>query len=194
MVNNMEEKRDLRIQKTYDALITAFQELLTEKTFEEITVKELCSRARTRTATFYTHFRDKYDFFSFMVRELRKSFAKEAELIYSQTEAAEYYTALVRNGMDYLERNNKMANSIRNNSMLIGIMQFMPDEITEELRQHLLRDSAEYAQMNRPDVLLQFLIGGLNQVTEWWFTNRNKLSKEDVASDVNAIIRALLRL
>lgn len=192
MVKNMEEKRDLRVQKTYDALIAAFQDLLAEKSFEEITVKELCARAKTRTATFYTHFSDKYDFFSFMVKELRRSFAKDAELTYNKEEASVYYTALVRKGMDYLERNDKMASSVKSNSVLIGILQFMPDEITEELRQHLCRDYDGYEKLNDPNVLLQFLIGGMNQVTEWWFANRRSLRKDVITSDVNTLIKAIL--
>lgn len=188
----MEEKRDLRVQKTYDALIAAFQEMLSEKSFEEITVKELCARAKTRTATFYTHFSDKYDFFSFMVKELRRSFAKDAELTYNKEDTSAYYTALVCKGMDYLEHNEKLANSVKGNGMLRGMLQFMPDEITEELRRHLHRDCDGYEKLNESDVLLQFLIGGMNQVTEWWFANRRSLHKDAVSSDVDAIIKAML--
>ena len=50
-----EGRTDLRTQKIYDALINAFSELLEEKDFEKITVKELCEKARTRTATSVLH-------------------------------------------------------------------------------------------------------------------------------------------
>ncbi len=53
---------DLRIQKTYAALTGAFIDLLQIKSFEQITVKELCDNAIVRTATFYNHFADKYAF------------------------------------------------------------------------------------------------------------------------------------
>ena len=131
-----------------------------EKNFEEITVKELCVRAKTRTATFYTHFSDKYDFFSFMIKELRRSFVKDAELTYNKEDASAYYTALVCKGMDYLEHNEKLSNSIKGNGMLQG--------------------------------MLQFLIGGMNRVTEWWFANRKNLCKDAVSSDVGIVIREIL--
>ena len=63
----MDKKLDLRTQKIYVALIKAFEELLQEKSFEEITINELCDQAQTRRATFYKHFSDKYDFFQFML-------------------------------------------------------------------------------------------------------------------------------
>ena len=61
----MEPKLDLRIQKTYLSLHNAFTELLEEKKFEEFTVNELCERAMIRRNTFYKHFADKYEYFTF---------------------------------------------------------------------------------------------------------------------------------
>ena len=58
----MEKKSDLRVRKTYEALMRAFEDLLTGKTFDDITVNELCERAMIRRPTFYSHFEDKYDF------------------------------------------------------------------------------------------------------------------------------------
>ena len=93
----MKEKRtDLRTQKVYDALIEAFTELLSEKTFEKITVKELCDRARTRTATFYNHFEDKYDFFAFMILEKRRAFMEEPRLAAENEKPEEYYISFIR--------------------------------------------------------------------------------------------------
>ncbi len=61
---------DLRIQKTYAALTGAFIDLLQIKSFEQITVKELCDNAIVRTATFYNHFADKYAFADFVIRDM----------------------------------------------------------------------------------------------------------------------------
>lgn len=188
----MQEKRDLRVQKTYEGLINAFQELLKEKTFEEITVKELCACAKTRTATFYSHFSDKYDFFAFMVKELRKSFSDNVEVTYSKSEPTDYYTTLMKNGLEYLEMHDKMANTIKSNNMLVGMLQFMPDEMTNELKKHLSADLPEYSQLKHPDLVIQFLLGGMNQVTEWWFVNRKSISKEEVVKDIDIILNKLL--
>ena len=192
MDKNDPEKIDLRIKKTYDALTVAFQELLQEKSFEEITVKELCSRAQTRTATFYTHFEDKYDFFFFMVKELRKSFARNVETIYDKSNAADYYINLLRCCMNYLEENDKMITSIRSSSMLIGMLHLVQDDMTDELRKHLKQDAKSFEMLQNPDILIQFLIGGLNQVTEWWFTQKKNINKETTLSDTNIIISNML--
>lgn len=43
----MEKKNDLRVQKTYRALMAAFEALMAEETFDDITVNELCARAHS---------------------------------------------------------------------------------------------------------------------------------------------------
>lgn len=70
----MEVKLDLRIYKTYKALHEAFTEILEHKSFEDLTVNELCDKAMIRRATFYKHFADKYEYFNFYLSELREEF------------------------------------------------------------------------------------------------------------------------
>lgn len=65
----MEQKLDLRIQKTYLALSGALLEAMGEKPFEDIRVNELCDRAMVRKSTFYKHFGDKYELLAFVVRQ-----------------------------------------------------------------------------------------------------------------------------
>lgn len=69
----MEEKTDLRIRKTYKALCDAFVTILEKKRFDDLTVNELCDEATIRRATFYKHFADKHDFFSFLSAKSRIS-------------------------------------------------------------------------------------------------------------------------
>ncbi|MEC4184827.1 TetR/AcrR family transcriptional regulator [Adlercreutzia sp. R21] len=47
---------DLRVQKTIDGIYSAFEDLICEKDFDKITVKELCDRARVNKKTFYRYY------------------------------------------------------------------------------------------------------------------------------------------
>ena len=75
----MEKKNDLRVQKTYRALMAAFEALMAEETFDDITVNELCARALIRRPTFYSHFEDKYDFLRFYLNEIQWQIESEAD-------------------------------------------------------------------------------------------------------------------
>ncbi|MBB6729856.1 TetR/AcrR family transcriptional regulator [Cohnella sp. CBP 2801] len=52
---------DLRVVRTQQAIRDALVELIEEKGFEAMTVKDITSRARINRGTFYAHYQDKYD-------------------------------------------------------------------------------------------------------------------------------------
>lgn len=54
-------KNDPRAKKTRRYLQQAFIELLSEKDFQDITIKDITDRAELNRATFYGHFQDKYE-------------------------------------------------------------------------------------------------------------------------------------
>jgi len=56
----MEKKQDLRVVKTLEAIKKAFFELLEEKGFEAITIKDITEKARINRGTLYAHYHDKY--------------------------------------------------------------------------------------------------------------------------------------
>lgn len=50
------KKLDRRVEKTRNSIITAFKEMIIEKEFKEITIKELAERANINRKTFYLHY------------------------------------------------------------------------------------------------------------------------------------------
>ena len=92
---------DLRIQKTYAALTRAFTNLLKTKSFEQVTVKELCDAAIVRTATFYNHFSDKYEFADFIIRDMLQRYHRDnADL--SRLSGHAYYESLISGAFSLL--------------------------------------------------------------------------------------------
>lgn len=179
----MEKKLDLRTKKIYDALIKAFEELLEEKSFEEITINELCDRAQTRRATFYKHFSDKYDFFQFMLRELRNEMIEEIQDSIAVQTPENYLHTLVDVGLLFMERNRKLLLSIDNNSVAGGMLQTITDQMYDENRFQFLLDD---------EIAVQFLIGALNQCGRWWITHTNKVSRKEMQERLYKIVDAYM--
>lgn len=69
MENDKTMNEDKRILKTKRNLKNTLIELLDEKMFEQITVKEICERSQTSRITFYTHFADKYELLDSIFQE-----------------------------------------------------------------------------------------------------------------------------
>jgi AcrR family transcriptional regulator len=56
-----ESNTDLRVIRTKESIRDALVELIDEKGFEAITVKDITTRAKINRGTFYAHYQDKYD-------------------------------------------------------------------------------------------------------------------------------------
>ena len=62
-------KIDPRIVRTRQLLFQAFQSLLAEKTFDQISVQDVAERSTLNRATFYDHFTDKFALLEAMIGE-----------------------------------------------------------------------------------------------------------------------------
>lgn len=66
----MNESTDRRILRTKAVIRGALTELIEEKGFEALTVKDITTRANINRGTFYLHYRDKYDLLEQSEQEL----------------------------------------------------------------------------------------------------------------------------
>ncbi|WP_440857133.1 TetR/AcrR family transcriptional regulator [Staphylococcus shinii] len=65
---------DLRVIKTKQALSRSFFQLLKEKKFSNITVRNICDFALVHRTTFYQHFLDKYDLLFYLINLFTKDY------------------------------------------------------------------------------------------------------------------------
>lgn len=60
--------RDVRVRKTYSQLLQGTIKLLSEKSFDDISVSEICKVSNVHRATFYKHFNDKFEFLNVCIK------------------------------------------------------------------------------------------------------------------------------
>jgi AcrR family transcriptional regulator len=63
------EKLDPRVRRTHQLLARAFVDLIQENGFQAVNVQDITARAGINRATFYAHFKDKYDLLDYYIRE-----------------------------------------------------------------------------------------------------------------------------
>ena len=73
----MPEHTDLRIQRTRILLCDTLINLIAEKGFDAISVKDIAERAMINRATFYRHFEDKYALVTYIFKEAIAQMFKE---------------------------------------------------------------------------------------------------------------------
>lgn len=70
-----ENYTDLRVIRTLESIKAALVELIEEKGFDAITVKDITTRAKINRGTFYAHYQDKYDLMNKCQEEIIRGLA-----------------------------------------------------------------------------------------------------------------------
>ena len=70
------ESTDIRIQKTKKSIEDAFLNLIKEKSFADITIKDLCDEAMISRSTFYAHYKDKYNLLEYFFDKIISNFTE----------------------------------------------------------------------------------------------------------------------
>lgn len=76
-----DKKIDLRVQKTKEAIVNTFREMVCEMDANEITVKELTERARIHRKTFYLHYTCIEALFENVLKEAASLYFEEIDKI-----------------------------------------------------------------------------------------------------------------
>ena len=157
----MEEKLDLRIKKTYLSLHNAFDALLEEKRFEELTVNELCDRAMIRRTTFYKHFADKYEYFTFYIREVVSTFQDRLAPDVTDGEVDAYLMHMCRELVHFVKDHDKLVQNIKNSSMFPMLLSILLEQIGFDVAQVLRRAKQESMTKAQIEGTAAFYAGGL---------------------------------
>jgi AcrR family transcriptional regulator len=76
-MKSSEEQGDLRVRRTHKLLWEALMAELSARSFEEITVTDICERAMVHRTTFYKHYEDKYALLEQGMRQMYEALLAE---------------------------------------------------------------------------------------------------------------------
>lgn len=160
----MEDKTDLRIQKTYLLLHNAFTQLLEEKRFEDFTVGELCDRAMIRRATFYKHFADKYEYFTFYMKEIMVTFQERLAPDVIDGDVGDYLMHMSLELLQFMKEHNTLVQNIKNSSVFPLLLNILLDQMSADTQQVLCRSIYGALEKKSIEGIAAFYAGGLSNV------------------------------
>ena len=188
----MDKKMDLRIQKTYKALTTTFIEMLEEKRFEDITVNELCDRAQVRRATFYKHFGDKYEFFTFFIKEIQAEFDREISDSQSTVMPIDFYVNIVHHTMQFVIQKDKLVQSILNSGYFHSLLRILTEQIEYDILQKLKEDAGHgYQLIAAPEVMAHFFTGAITETLQWWLMQKKPMPQQLIEEQLSSMMKAV---
>ena len=188
----MEKPLDLRIQKTHKALIDAFLQLLQTKRFENITINELCELAMVRRATFYKHFADKYEFFTFFVQWIQNEFRNRFAHKEQDRNGVSPYIDIIRFALDFLDENETLVHSVMESSAFPLLLDLISEQIILDVKERLQTDQNNGKELLLSPELMAFsYTGALLNILRWWIGHKNQMSKEEIISQIQKVFDKL---
>ena len=173
---------DLRVVKTIKGIKTAFEELICEKDYEKITVKELCDRARINKKTFYHYYEDLNALLSEMQSELSagfidrvKDFALPEEL---DKVNREFFLYAAEQGLAY----EKITCG--------GSYHEIRDQMTDQVNAAGWNGSEKYQSLSEFEkkLLMDFVNNAVLGAYRQWVEDGKKLPMEEVINLTNRIV------
>ena len=188
----MEKPLDLRIQKTHTALINAFLQLLQTKRFENITINELCELAMVRRATFYKHFADKYEFFTFFVQWIQHEFRNRFAHKEQDRNGVSPYIDIIRFALDFLDENETIVHSVMESNAFPLLLDLISEQIILDVKERLQADQNNGKELLLSPELMAFsYTGALLNILRWWIGHKDQMSKEEIVAQIQKVFDKL---
>lgn len=177
---NNNKKIDVRVKRTYKQLIESLLMLLQEKSFDEISISEICDNAGVHRATFYKHFNDKTEFLNFCVNQLLSDVDLSPVLVYpSPQNVKESCMSFVKVLFTFIDANRILFSAVFSDKHSLSFDTTLTKVITDfcalKLTQ-VLEGVPEY----RAQLFSNFYSGSIIGVIKWYVKNYEICPLEDV--------------
>lgn len=185
----MAQSTDLRVRRTHRLLAEALKKLMAKKSFDKISVTDICEEAMVHRTTFYTHFADKYELLKYCMGELESPFDELEVEEASQEEYKKYYLRAARELLERVEDNSAFyLTLIKKNheeSMLNGVMR----ELCDKIEKKLIECEEEGIKLPIPAAMLaNMYAGGGMSVIIWWLENGMPCTIDELVGFLSTLI------
>ena len=190
----MTVKEDLRVKRTKKALTEAFIQLLSEKSFEEITVNELCSTADIRRATFYKHYTDKFDFLTTYTRSLQHKFDGSTWNASAITNPKDYYVEYARNMASFLDRHAAAIDNLINSNIFPTLLAIILEHTFKETCIRLETSVGNGMELPASvETVASMATGAVASAIYVWLVMGKKKSADEIAVEIGDSIASLMK-
>lgn len=173
------KKIDIRVQKTYQQLVNAMIELLTEKELDNLSVSEICEKAGVHRATFYKHFNDKSEFINYCFVNQLSNISLD-ELIKNPTPEN------IRSGIKYVVE--ELFRFVDKNMVLLSVV--CSEKYHMTLGSSFLNALSSFCNeklisvlpttSQKAEIFSNFYSSALIGVIRWYVVNADDCSKDDI--------------
>ena len=184
----MGERMERRRKKTRQAILSAFQELLAQKRYENITVQDIVETADVGRSTFYTHFETKDMLLRAMCEDMFVHVLENVtdEGSHDFSHDRDNPTMIVSHMLYHMQDQQKNIRGLLTCESRDIFLQYFREKLRETLaarghellRSHTLPD----------DFLINHITGSFVLMVEWWMRGGCMLTPEEMTRMYAAVI------
>lgn len=179
---------DLRVIKTNKALFNSLTELMKDKTFEEIKISDICSKALVNRSTFYAHYNDKYELLVALIEDLKQNLLTDLKKNENAVNSKEYFMELLEILINHVEEKHEIYFSILINNKNGILMDILLDVVNKDIKERI-KISENITNYNIPsDIITKFYLGAIIGVGVEWIKNNKKYSKDEIIKYLDTLI------
>lgn len=170
----MNDKNDRRSQRTRQLISDAFVELLLEKGYEAMSIRDVIERANVGRSTFYSHFKDKEELFVSQLDRLLEALSRH--LPQEHAEQNPFFPSL---GLFlHIKEQQKLFRALSWSSGVDILTKHMQKSMSEKIEEKL-KSGAHTYEVPIP-VIANFLAGSFLTLVKWWLDNKMTYSPEEM--------------
>ncbi len=176
------EQADLRVRRTHKLLWEALMAELSERPFEEITVKDICERAMVHRTTFYKHYEDKYALLEQGMRQMYDALVAEEKHLppsaYSVEHPPPYFVRLFEHAAQHQQFYKLMLCGEGIGRFQKLVKGYIAETLSSKVRELPPTDQHLAVPL---DMHAQFVAGAALSLLAWWLENDMPLSPRRMA-------------
>ena len=171
-------KTDIRVKRTYEVLTNALFTLMKQKSFDDLSVLEICEAASVHRATFYKHFVDKYDFLNACINmKLSALVFDEIEKPYSPHTLKANCMLMIERVYKFIELNRDIFVCICKDNCSLAFNNTLSDAISNFIAEQI-RTMPDLKERLGNEVFMvsNFYAGAVVGLVKWWIKDENPCS------------------
>lgn len=170
----MDDKNDRRSQRTRQALGDALVELMMEKGYDAISIKDIIERANVGRSTFYSHYADKEELFVGQLDRLMALLNRNIPQEHAEVNPFFPSLGLLR----HIKEQRELYRILSWGSGIEALTGHLQKLLTEKIEQRLLASRQSF-DVPVP-VIANFLAGSFLSLVRWWLDNKMTYSPEQM--------------
>ena len=191
-MKTFEVQEDLRVRRTRKLLWEALMAELSERPFEQITVREICERAMVHRTTFYKHYEDKYALLEQGMRQMYDTLLADDVNTPSALPSMNDPSASLVRIFVHVAEHQQFYKLMLHGDSISRFQKLVKEYITVHTQFKIgTFPPVDQSLVVSPAVQSQFFAGALISILAWWLENDMPLTPKQVAHSFLSLHRPM---